>query len=205
MIEINLQDRKRLTVTEGIYGCQGEGIVREFGTSMSTLLYFKWMTNKVPRWLSGKESACQCRRHEFNPWVGKMPWSRKWQPTPVFLPGKSHGQRSLVDYSPPGHGESDTTKWLSMNRGIIAQHIKLRTLPFIFFSYTAQLFYNLFSWGQDLYLSANFCKQIFKSQNIFFSSFCPFFLPSFFFSFFLLFLERVKKQSSEDATGEVYL
>ena len=157
----------------------------------------------VSRWLSGKESACQCRRHEFNPWVGKMPWSRKWQPTPVFLPGKSHGQRSLVDYSPPGHGESDTTKWLSMNRGIIAQHTKLSTLPFIFFSYPAQLFYNLFSWGQDLYLSANFCKQIFKSQNIFFLLLS--FLSSFFFFFFLLFLERVKKQSSEDATGEVYL
>ena len=41
------------------------------------------------RWLSGKESACQCRRHRFNPWVGKIPWRRKWQPTPVFLPGES--------------------------------------------------------------------------------------------------------------------
>ena len=57
----------------------------------------------LPRWLSGKESTCQCRRHRrcgFNPWVGKILWSRKWQPTPVFLPGKSHGQRSLVGYSP---------------------------------------------------------------------------------------------------------
>ena len=55
-----------------------------------------------PRWLSGKESACQCRRHGFDPWVGKIPWRRKWQPTPVFLPGKSHGQRSLAGYSPLG-------------------------------------------------------------------------------------------------------
>ena len=55
-----------------------------------------------PRWLSGKESACQCRRHGFDPWVGKIPWRRKWQPTPAFLPGKSHGQRSLVSYSPWG-------------------------------------------------------------------------------------------------------
>ena len=39
----------------------------------------------------------------FNPWVGKIPWRRKWQPTPVFLPGKVHGQRSLVGYSPWGH------------------------------------------------------------------------------------------------------
>ena len=43
-------------------------------------------------------------------WVRKIPWQRKWQPTPVFLPGKSHGQRSLVGYSPWGHKESDTTK-----------------------------------------------------------------------------------------------
>ena len=49
-------------------------------------------------WLSGKEFACQCRRCGFSPWVRKIPWRRKWQPTPVFLPGKSHGQRSLVDY-----------------------------------------------------------------------------------------------------------
>ena len=51
----------------------------------------------------GKESACQYRRHKrcgFDPWVGKIPWKRKWQPTPIFLPGKSHGQRSLVCYSP---------------------------------------------------------------------------------------------------------
>ena len=50
------------------------------------------------RWLSGKETVCQCkrrRRHGFSPWVEKIPWSWKWQPTPGFLPGKSHGQRSL--------------------------------------------------------------------------------------------------------------
>ena len=48
----------------------------------------------LPLWLSGKESTCQCQRHRrygFNPWVGKIPWRRKWQPTPVFLPGKFHG------------------------------------------------------------------------------------------------------------------
>ena len=46
----------------------------------------------LPRWCSGKESACQCRRrkrHEFNPWVGKTPWRRAWQPTPFLLPGES--------------------------------------------------------------------------------------------------------------------
>ena len=59
--------------------------------------------NKLPRWLSGKETACQCnrrRRFRFDPWVGKILWSRKWKPTPVFLPGKFHGQRSLEGYSP---------------------------------------------------------------------------------------------------------
>ena len=51
-----------------------------------------------------KESACQCRRHRFDPWIGKIPWRRKWQPTPVFLPGKSNGQRSLAGYYGPwGH------------------------------------------------------------------------------------------------------
>ena len=56
-----------------------------------------------PGGTGGKENACQCRRHKrcgFDPWVGKIPWRRVWQPTPVFLPGESHGQRSLVGYSP---------------------------------------------------------------------------------------------------------
>ena len=50
-----------------------------------------------------KEPAChckRCKRHEFDPWVGKIPWRRAWQSTPVFLPGESHGQRNLVGYSP---------------------------------------------------------------------------------------------------------
>ena len=50
----------------------------------------------------GKEPACQCRRHRFDPWVRNIPWRRKWEPTPIFLPGKSHGQRTLEDYSPWG-------------------------------------------------------------------------------------------------------
>ena len=64
----------------------------------------------LPRWLSGKESTCQCRRHRrhgFDPWVGKIAWRRKWQPTPVFWLGESHGQRSLGGYLPWGHTESD--------------------------------------------------------------------------------------------------
>ena len=56
---------------------------------------------------------CQCRRHKtgrFDSWVGKIPWRRASQPTPVFLPGESQGQRSLVGYSPWGSTESDTTE-----------------------------------------------------------------------------------------------
>ena len=60
-------------------------------------------------WLSGKESACQGKRRRFDPWVGKIHWRRKWQPTPVFWPGESHGQRSLAGYSPWSRTESDTT------------------------------------------------------------------------------------------------
>ena len=63
--------------------------------------------------LSGKESACQrsrSRRCSFGPWVGKIPWSRKQQPTPVLLPGTFHGQGSLAGYSPWGCKESDMTE-----------------------------------------------------------------------------------------------
>ena len=48
------------------------------------------------RWCNGKEFACQCKRCRFDPWVRKIPWRRKWQPTPVFLSGEFHGQRSLA-------------------------------------------------------------------------------------------------------------
>ena len=50
----------------------------------------------------------------FDPWVGKIPWRREWQPTPVFLPGEFHGQRSLAGHSPWGCQESDTTEQLSL-------------------------------------------------------------------------------------------
>ena len=74
---------------------------------------------KLPRWRSGEESTRQYRRHRrcgFNPWVGKLLWRRKWQPTPVFLPGKFHGQRSLAGYNPQGGKELDT------NTGTHTQH-----------------------------------------------------------------------------------
>ena len=72
-------------------------------------------TRGFPGGANGKEPACQCRRHKrhgFNPWVRKIPWRRAWQPTPVFLLGESHGQRSLAGYSPWGH-KGTWLKWLS--------------------------------------------------------------------------------------------
>ena len=60
----------------------------------------------------------QCRRHKrhtFDSWVRKIPWRKKWQPTPVFLPGESHGQRSLAGYSLLGYKESDMTEKLRMH------------------------------------------------------------------------------------------
>ena len=60
------------------------------------------MSLGLPWWLSGKESTCLCRRCSFDVWVEKHPWRKKWQATPVFLPGKSHGQRSLVGLQPMG-------------------------------------------------------------------------------------------------------
>ena len=78
----------------------------------------------IPRWLSGKESTCQYRRPKFDPWVGKIPRRRAWQPTPVFLPGKPHGQRSLAGYSPGGSKESDSTEQLSI-------HITMETVTVI--------------------------------------------------------------------------
>ena len=73
-------------------------------TQLSNWIELNWTEL---RWLSGKEPACQCRRHRFDPWVWKTLWRRKWQPTPIFLPGESHGQRSLAGYSPWGYKESD--------------------------------------------------------------------------------------------------
>ena len=67
---------------------------------------------KATWWLRGYSICLQCRRPGFDTWAGKIPWKRKWQPTSVFLPGESHGQRSLASYSPWGHmdRESDTTE-----------------------------------------------------------------------------------------------
>ena len=70
-------------------------------------------TYMLPKWWSSEEPTCQCRKCQwcrFNPWVGKIPWSRKWQSALVFLSGKFYGQRSLAGYYPWGHKQSNTTE-----------------------------------------------------------------------------------------------
>ena len=83
----------------------------------------------LPWWLSGKESACQCRRREFDPWARKIPWRWKWKSTPVFLPGKPHGQRgswraTVHEVIRVGCGLATKTATKSVNRSKVkvAQH-----------------------------------------------------------------------------------
>ena len=90
-------------------GSHFRGLAHSFGLRYLT----EMMLNGLPGWCSGKESTCQCRRCRFDPWVRNIPCRREWLPTAVFLPGESHGQRSLVGDSPWGCKESDTTEWLN--------------------------------------------------------------------------------------------
>ena len=97
----------------------------------------------LPRWTSGEESTCQCmrcKRLRLDLWVGKIPWRRKWQPTPLFLSGKSGGQRSLAGYSPWGHRELGMTEHTHTHTQIIdicnhmdvhQKHLAERSQPFL--------------------------------------------------------------------------
>ena len=85
----------------------------------------------------GKHICLQCGRPRFDPWVGKIPWRRKWQPMPVFLPRESHGWRSLVGYSPWGRKESDMTERLHF-------HLKERAKK-----YKKAVFFHLLSKAQS--------------------------------------------------------
>ena len=74
----------------------------EFFAANKLQKFLQWtifLYTGLPRWLSGKETVCQCRKREFDPWVGATPWRKKWQPRPVFLPRESHGQRNLAGSS----------------------------------------------------------------------------------------------------------
>ena len=100
----------------------GVGACLETGHADCGRLLEFWCEHKgLPRWLSGKELTCQCRRQKrrgFDPWVRKTPWRRAWEPIPVFFPGESHGQRSLAGCSPCGRKERTRLKPLS-------KHVKI--------------------------------------------------------------------------------
>ena len=70
---------------------------------------------ELPRRFSGKESSCQCRRYRFDPWVGKIPWRRKWQNPLQYSCWENSMDRGAGGYSPRDHKESDTTEWLSIH------------------------------------------------------------------------------------------
>ena len=83
----------------------------------------QWFTG-LPWRLRQWKIWLQCGRPRFNPWVSKISWRLEWLPTPVFLPGESHGQRSLVGCSPWGHKESDMTEWLTHTHTFSSQGIR---------------------------------------------------------------------------------
>ena len=76
----------------------------------TTFVYTFSFLKGPPWWLRGQSICLQCGRPGFDPWVRKTPWRRAWKPTPIFLPGESHGQRSLVGYSPQRRKELDTNE-----------------------------------------------------------------------------------------------
>ena len=100
--------RKGLVVSFSTPGASGgPQILFRQDVSFSMCVLRSVITWWRPWWLSGQESTCQCRRHAFNPWVGKSPCRRKWLLIPACLPEKFHEQRSLASYSPWGHKELD--------------------------------------------------------------------------------------------------
>ena len=90
------------------------GKLFSLGQSMGHAWATKFRCELKAKWFRGLRVHLQCWGCGFDLWVGKMPWRREWQPTPVFLPGESHGQRSLAGYTPWGRKESDTTKQLTL-------------------------------------------------------------------------------------------
>ena len=92
-------------------------------------------SNRWPDTISSGQSNHHLLR--FNPWVGRIPWRKAWQPTPEFLPGESHRQRSLVGYSPWGHTESGTTWYAHIIRALPHLSHPLTPLPGILVSEAA--------------------------------------------------------------------
>ena len=93
----------------------------------------------IPWWLSGKTICLQCRGLGLNPWVRKIPWRGEQLPTPKFLPGECHGQRSLADYSPCVHKELNMTEQLTHTA--MHTHIYTHTLVIVYILVLAYYMY----------------------------------------------------------------
>ena len=106
--------RRTLAQQDPLSEVQSKGLVFLF------VCFFKKVQNEVLL-------ACQCRRRRFDPWARKIPWRREWQPTPISLSGKSHGQRNLARYSPRSCKQLDTTEcWYWKEKKKSLYTIKLR-------------------------------------------------------------------------------
>ena len=96
-------------------------------------------------------------------WVGKIPWRRAWQPIPVFLPGESHGQRSLVGYSPWGHKELDTTEWLST-----AQYkIYFKATNYIFIQFLTQIPISMYPCNMYIHVCLYLCVSVSTGMHVY--------------------------------------
>ena len=99
----------------------------------------------LPRWLKRSRIRLQCNRPRFSPWVGKVPWRREWQPTAVFLPGKSHGHGSLAGSSPRDHKESDSTEHIRREQRFLSPWTSLMIWTSVFSrSFPVQLMISYF-------------------------------------------------------------
>ena len=116
----------RISWTEEPGGLQSIGLQRVGHVGSNLAPTHAWSKGGLPSWLR-QSSACQYRRTGFDPRVGKILWRRKWQPAPVFLPGESHRQRSLVGYSLWDHKESDMTEQLTCAWACVHTHTHTHT------------------------------------------------------------------------------
>ena len=115
-IFINISMRNNCIYTDKVCMCYWRGVcIYIYKTYNKPTLLTQLYINTWASWgLIWKRICLQCRRLRFDPEVGKIPWRREWLPTPVFWPGESHGQRSLVGYHAWCRKESDTTEWLTL-------------------------------------------------------------------------------------------
>ena len=122
----------------------------------------------LPRWLNGKESACQCRRCRFNFWIGKISWKKKWQPTLVFLPGNPMDKGACSQWDSK---DSDMTEQLNMNTGILMHKL-------------LQILYPLDGLTHFIIVNSLLCLLlVFVLKSIF--VWYEYWYPSYFFSIFM--------------------